>query len=81
MANGLPFRTIPPTPLPELLDRGVYQMPWLSADGEVVLVAVTGEHRFFRYASVPHGTNRTTAIAGLQVELDRVDPIRMLNVV
>lgn len=76
MADVRPIR-----PLPDLLDRGVYQIPWLGRAGELLLIAVTADHKFSAYASVPHGTSLQAATERLQADLDRDDPVPRLKVI
>lgn len=67
------------TPATEMgldLPRGVYQAPWIGPDGEVVLIAITRQHKLAAGpVTVPHGASRVGAADELWAVLDRVDPM------
>jgi hypothetical protein len=68
--------------LAALLDRGVWQAPWLGPDGELVLIAITRSHALHGGpVVVPHGASRVDAADRLWALLERDDPIPKLRVI
>lgn len=68
--------------LSALLDRGVWQAPWLGPQGELVLIAITRSHSMHCPPFVvPAGASRVDAAERLLSALERDDPIPMLRIV
>lgn len=73
--KGSPF-------LAALLDRGVWQAPWLGPNGELVLLAITKARALHGEPHVvPHGASRIEAAELLLSRLDRDDPVPKLRVI
>jgi hypothetical protein len=68
---------IPTGYLGQLLDRGVYKMPCMGPNGEMILFAVTSEHRYVlnSFSILPWGSNLDAAAEAIWELLDRVDPL------
>lgn len=58
----------------EHVARGVYTMPYLSAAGEMLLVAVNSLGRRIAIRAVPEADNPYDALADLWAELNATDP-------
>jgi hypothetical protein len=68
--------------LAALLDRGVWQAPWVGPDGELVLLAVTRAHALNEPPhNVAHGASRIEAAERMMAALDRDDPVATLRVI
>jgi hypothetical protein len=67
---------LPDSPTGRLLERGVWKAPWMGPDGEIVLLAVTADHRLLIPPSViALGSNHFKAYDGLWELLDARDPV------
>jgi hypothetical protein len=66
----------------ELLNRGVYQAPWLGPNGELVLLAVRKDHRLNAEPTVvPNGASRIAAAERLLDDLEGDDPVPKLKII
>lgn len=65
-----------------LLERGVWQAPWLGPDGELVLIAITRARSMYGLPFVvPHGASRIEAAERMMGELDAVDAVPNLQLI
>lgn len=64
------------------LGRGVYVAPWVGPDGEVVLIALSGDRRLIGDPIlIPKGGNHVQAGDALWARLDHDDPRPQLKIV
>lgn len=61
--------------------RGVWVSPWLSRDGNIVLVAVQRDERCIAERELRPGDGRVQAAEELWETLDREDPVPNLQVI
>lgn len=62
--------------------RGVYAAPWMGPNGEIVLLAITKEHKLAGDpVTVPVGASHHAAADALWERLDADDPIPGLRIV
>lgn len=67
-----------PTAYPgKLLERGVYKLPAMGHNGEIILIAVTAAHVYVAdsLTVIPWGSDLPAANDRLWVELDQRDPV------
>lgn len=58
-----------------IAQRGVWVAPWLGADGELVLIAVSRRGRLIGAPYlIPHGADRVAASDAMWALLDAADP-------
>lgn len=68
--------------LAALLERGVWQAPWLGPTGELVLIAITRARALHGAPFiVPHGASRVDAANALLEGLDAIDPVPKIRVI
>jgi hypothetical protein len=63
-----------------LLERGVYEAPFLSTAGSPVALAVTSQGRFVGFLPFTTDPERMAASRALWAMLDEADPIPLLRV-
>lgn len=60
----------------DLVERGVYTMPFRTETGGMVLVSVTSTGRRLRMTEIPAGDNPLPGLEVMWAELDAQDPPR-----
>jgi hypothetical protein len=58
-----------------LLVRGVWLAPWFGDHGELVLVAITSDHRKLEELTIPLGADHVRAADELWDRLEAMDPV------